>query len=90
MPTVSSNYTLTCNVNIPSTLMIVSYSWMEGNTLFIGQNTYQLDLSPLQFTQNTTQYTCHYTATSTYLLNPTMGTSPTHEVLIIGKYNRTE
>ncbi len=90
MPTVSSNYILTCNVNIPSTLMIVvSYSWMEGNTLLTGQNTHQLDLSPLQLTQNTTQYTCHYTATSTYLLNSVMGTSPPHEVLIIGKYYKT-
>ena len=39
VPTVSLNYILTCNVNIPSTLMIVSYSWMEGNTLLTGQNT---------------------------------------------------
>ncbi len=61
---------------------------MEGNTLLTGQNSYQLNLSPLQLSQNTSQYTCHYTATSTYLLNSVMGTSPLHEVLIIGKYNR--
>ncbi len=89
MPTVSLNYILTCNVNFPSTLMIVSYSWMKGNTLLTGQNTHQLDLSPLQLTQNTTQYTCHYTATSTYLINPVIGMSPSHEVLIIGMYHRT-
>ena len=88
MPTVSFNYILTCNVNIPSTLMIVSYSWMEGNTLLTGQNTSQLDLSPLQLTQNTTQYICHYSATSAYLVNPVMGMSLPHEILIIGKYNR--
>ncbi len=89
MPKVSFNYILTCNVNIPSTLMIISYSWMEGNTLLTGQNTYQLDLSPLQLTQNTSQYTCNYTATSTNLLNSVMGTSPPHEIFIIGKYNIT-
>ena len=89
VPTVSFNYILTCNVNIPSTLMIVSYSWMEGNTLLTGQNTSQLDLSPLQLTQNTTQYICHYSATSAYLVNPVMGMSLPHEVLIIGKYNKT-
>ncbi len=89
MPTVSFNYILTCNVNIPLTLMMVSYSWMEGNTLLTGQNTYQLDLSPLQLTQNTTLYTCHYSATSIYLVNPVIGMSLPHEVLIIGKYNRT-
>ncbi len=89
VPKVYFNYTLTCNVNIPSTLMIASYSWMEGNTLLTGQNNHQLDLSPLLLTQNTTQYTCYYTATSKYLLNSVMGTSPPHELLIIGKYNRT-
>ena len=89
VPKVSFNYILTCNVNIPSTLMIASYSWMEGNTLLTGQNTHQLDLSPLQLTQNMTQYICHYSATSTYLLDSVMGTSPPHEILIIGKYNRT-
>ncbi len=85
----SVNYILTCNVNIPSTLMIVSYSWMEGNTLLIEQNSSQLDLSPLQLTQNTTQYICLYTASSIYFLNSVMGTSPPHEIVIIGKYNRT-
>ncbi len=60
---------------------------MEGNTLLTGQNTHQLDLSPLQLTQNTTLYTCHYTATSPYLLNPVVGMSLFHEILIIGKYN---
>ncbi len=89
MPTVSFNYILTCNVNIPSTLMIVSYSWMEGSTLLTGWNTHQLDLSPLLLSHNTTQYTCHYTATSPYLINPVIGMSPSHEVLIIGKYHRT-
>ncbi len=58
---------------------------MEENALLTGQNSSQLDLSPLQLTQNTTQYTCHYSATSTYLVNSVMGTSPTHEILIIGK-----
>ncbi len=89
MPTVSFNYILTCNVNIPSTLMILSYSWMEGNILLVGQYTNQLDLSPLQLSQNTTQYTCHYTASSIYLVNSVMGMSNPHEVLIIGKYHRT-
>ncbi len=89
MPTVSLNYTLTCNVKIPSTLVIASYSWMEGNTLLTGQNTHQLDLSPLLLSQNTTQYTCHYTAISTYLINPVIRMSPSHEVLIIGNNHRT-
>ncbi len=89
MPKVSFNYILACNVNVPSTLMIASYSWTEGNTLLTGQNTSQLDLSPLQLTQNTTQYICHYSATSAYLVNPVMGMSLPHEVLIIGKYNKT-
>ncbi len=62
---------------------------MEGNTLLTGQNTHQLDLSPLQLTRNTTQYTCHYTVTSPYLLYSVMGTSFQHEILIIGKYNTT-
>ncbi len=66
--------------------MIASYSWMEGNTLLTGQNTHQL---ALQLTQNTTLYTCHYSATSIYLVNPVIGMSLPHEVLIIGKYNRT-
>ncbi len=65
--------------------MIVSYSWMEGNTLLTGQNTNQLDLSPLQLSHNTTQYTCHYSVTSPYLVSPVMGMSPSHEILIIGK-----
>ncbi len=69
--------------------MIASYSWMEGNTLLREQNTNQLDLSPLLLTRNTTQYTCHYTATSTYLLDPVMGMSPSHQVLIIGRYHWT-
>ncbi len=62
---------------------------MEGNTLLAGQNTNQLDLSPLQLSRNISQYICHYTATSTYLLNAVMGISPRHQILIIGKYNRT-
>ncbi len=89
MPTVSFDYILTCNVNIPLTLVIVSYSWMEGNTLLTGQNTNQLDLSPLLLTRNTTQYTCHYTASSIYLLNSVIGMSPSHQVLIIGRYHWT-
>ncbi len=86
MPTVSFNYILTCNVNIPSTLMIVSYSWMEGNTLLTGQNTHQLDLSPLQLSHNTSQYACNYTVLSVYLVNPVMRMSSSHEILIIGKF----
>ncbi len=73
-------------MNIPSTLMIVSYSWIEGNTLLTGQNTHQLDLSPLQLTKNTTQYTCNYSVTFPYLVSPVMRMSPSHEILIIGKY----
>ncbi len=57
---------------------------MKGNTLLTEQNTYQLHLSPLQLSQNTTQYTCNYTATSTYLVNLVMGMSRPHEILIIG------
>ncbi len=64
---------------------------MDGGKYSIDRTEYynQLDLSPLQLTQNTTQYTCHYTATSPYLINPVIGMSLPHEVLIIGKYHRT-
>ena len=64
---------------------------MDGGKYSIDRTEYynQLDLSPLQLTQNTTQYTCHYTATSTYLLNHLMGMSPSHQLLIIGRYHWT-
>ncbi len=75
---------LTCNINISSTAIIVSYLWKKGNVSLQNRTTNYLNISSLQLSDNETQYTCCYTVSSVYYTNDVMGESMPHLLIIIG------
>ena len=85
-PTLLLSYALSCNLNAPSSLDLtsLSYSWLKNGVTVNGETGDQLNLDALQESDNNTDYKCHYTASSQYLISDIAVTSTIHQLLIIG------
>ena len=85
-PTLLMSYTLSCNLNAPSSLALnsPSYSWQKNGSTVNGEIGYQLNLGVLQESDNNTDYKCQYIASSQYLIRDIDITSTTHRLIIIG------
>ena len=85
-PTLQMSYALSCNLNAPSSLDLTSpsYSWLKNGVTMNGETGDQLNLDALQESDNNTDYKCHYTASSQYLIHDIDVTSTTHQLIIIG------
>ena len=70
-PTLQMSYTLSCNLNAPSSLALTSpsYSWLKNEVTVNGETGDQLNLGVLQESDNNTDYKCRYTASSQYLMH---------------------
>ena len=86
-PTFLMSYTLSCNLNAPSSLALTSpsYSWQKNGLTVNGEIDYQLNVGALQESDNNTDYKCRYTASSQYLIRGIDITSTTHQLIIIDK-----
>ena len=85
-PTLQMSYTLSCNLDAPTSLNLTSpsYSWLKNGNTVNGKFGYQLNLDALQESDNNTDYKCHYTASSHYLKHDIDVTSTRHQLIIIG------
>ena len=85
-PTLQISYTLSCNLEAPPFLALTSplYSWLKNGVIVDGVIGNQLNLGVLQESDNNTDYKCHYTASSQYLMPGIDVTSTTHQLIIIG------
>lgn len=86
-PIYEQSYILTCNVNIPSSLLPISsssYSWSRNGTVISGETNTQLIINLLQISDNNTVYLCRYMAISQYLTNNINNTSAMHQIIIPG------
>ena len=85
-PTLQMSYTLSCNLDAPSSLDLTSpsYSWLKNGVTLNGEFGYQLNLGVLQESDNNTDYKCRYMASSQYLMHDIDVTSTTHQLIIIG------
>ena len=57
-PTLLMSYTLSCNLNAPSSLALnsPSYSWRKNGSTVNGEIGYQLNIAALQESDNNTDY----------------------------------
>ena len=85
-PTLQMSYTLSCNLNAPSSLALTSpsYSWLKDGATVNGETGDQLNLGVLQESDNNTDYKCRYTASSQYLMHGIDVASTRHQLIIIG------
>ena len=86
-PVALRNYILTCVATPPSSLEVTSqsyYHWRRNGQVVSNQNNRELNLSPLPLSEDGTQYTCQYTASSVYVNNVDV-TSPTHTIVLMCK-----
>ena len=85
-PTLQISYTLSCNLEAPSSLALTSpsYSWLKNGVIVDGVIGYQLNLGALQESDNNTDYKCRYTASSQYLIHDIDVASTVHQLIIIG------
>lgn len=87
-PTYQQTYILTCNVNVPLSLLPTSsssYSWSRDGTVLFRETSKQLTINSLQISDNNTVYVCSYMATSLYLTNNLSETSAMHQIIFSGK-----
>ncbi len=80
------DYILTCVSTLPSSLEVTSpsFQWRRNGQLVPNQNNRQLNLSPLPLSEDGTQYTCQYTASSVYVNNMDV-TSSAHTMALTCK-----
>ena len=85
-PTLQISYTLSCNVNAPSSLALTSpsYSWQNNGSIVNGEIGKRLNIGILQESDNNTDYKCRYKASSQYLIMAIDVTSTRHQLIIIG------
>ncbi len=84
-PVALRNYILTCVATPTLKVTSPSYHWIKNGEVVPNHINRQLNLSPLPLTENGTQYTCQYTASSVYVNNVDV-TSPPHTITITCKY----
>ena len=91
-PTLQMSYTLSCNLNAPSSLALTSpsYSWLKNGVTLNGETGDQLNLGVLQESDNNTYYKCRYTASSQYLMHGIDVASTIHQLIIIGMLIKIE
>ncbi len=85
-PVALRNYILTCVATPPSSLEVTipQYQWRRNGQVVPNQINRELNLSPLTLSEDGTQYTCQYTASSVYVNNVDV-TSLTHIIVVICK-----
>ena len=83
-PEALRNYTLTCEVDLPPTLIleIPTYQWLKNGVIVAYTIFPELDLSPLNLSETNTSYICQCNASSEYLSRILVLTSPPHRLLI--------
>ena len=77
-----------CVVTAPSTLALttISYTWRRNGVVQSGQTSSQRIFNSLPLSEDNTVYTCQYRASSVYLNNNVVRTSPGHRVIIPSRY----
>ena len=88
IPTLQRSFTLNCNLNAPSSLVLTlpSYSWQKTGETLTGELGSQFRISALQESDNNTDYKCRYMASSKYLIHSIDISSTTHRLIIKGKH----